>query len=139
MGKIRLQIQEKEERTWNCSWANVKLLKFHGKIFEEKRGKKECFEEKLWESSSWRKCKGKIWMVDLLCSCYMAYYFTMKTKVAGSYETWYLSESIYIITSWKTVMLRKVVSLSHKRIISIFTSMRTKNPTLSWAAVTDYW
>jgi hypothetical protein len=36
-------------------------------------------------------------------------------------------------------MLRKVASLSHKRIIPMFTSVRTSNPTLSWAAVTDYW
>jgi hypothetical protein len=74
--------------------------------------------------------KGK---VGYTCnfSYYMAYYSAMKMKVAGSYEMWFRSNSIYIIASQKTVMLRKVASLSHKRIIPMFTSVRTSNPTLS--------
>jgi hypothetical protein len=49
-------------------------------------------------------------------------------EVAGSPETWYPLTKLYNITSQKTVMLRKVVSLSQKGVISTLTSVRTQIP-----------
>jgi hypothetical protein len=102
-GKTRLWIQGREEKKMGLpvsQWETIASKIWGQNIWKKKREEWNVLRVKCEDIFfSGRKCKGKYWMVYIHLSAYVAYYSTMKMKVAGSYKTWYLSNSIHNLTS----------------------------------------